>query len=369
MITDNNPVNMENSQVAFIACAGSAAGKLRFSECETCAEAVKSGFLKEECSSGCVGVGDCVAACTKGAMITEDGRVIVDRQKCDGCGDCAKPGVCPQNLIHMIPADATNFVPCASIEEDEQAVRDTCGFGCIACGECEKVCPVNAIRVINQHAVIDYDKCVGCQACATVCKKKIIVDTYHQVNLMKSKVAFVHCSGSGKVSAALKAMNVHSCKEAAEIDMEANGLCATGCLGFGECTVACQNDAIHVVNGVSVVDPAQCLGCGDCTYVCPRHLISLIPYKGQKVIACSAGKPYEKHTEFCSEGCNFCGRCADNCPNSAIHIKTGRMEVDPMACDNCKMCQHVCEQNVIKELIIPEHVVLQQEAFLAKEAY
>ena len=41
-------------------------------------------------------------------------RIIeIDRDKCNGCGACAD--VCPQKLVHMVPDDASNFVPCSRI--------------------------------------------------------------------------------------------------------------------------------------------------------------------------------------------------------------------------------------------------------------
>ena len=71
----------------------------------SCEEAVKSGFAEHECVYGCVGAGSCVAACTFGALSIVDGNVQVDKEKCNGCGACAN--ACVQNLIHMVPSDAS----------------------------------------------------------------------------------------------------------------------------------------------------------------------------------------------------------------------------------------------------------------------
>ena len=50
-----------------------------------------------------------------------------------------------------------------------------CEKGCIGCGKCERNCPSQAIKLINNLAVIDYDKCVKCGNCAEVCPRKCIL--------------------------------------------------------------------------------------------------------------------------------------------------------------------------------------------------
>jgi electron transport complex protein RnfB len=39
---------------------------------------------------------------------------------------------------------------------------------------CEKVCPHQAIKVENNLARIDYDKCTSCGACVGKCPRKCI---------------------------------------------------------------------------------------------------------------------------------------------------------------------------------------------------
>ena len=64
--------------------------------------------------------------------------------------------------------------------------------------------------------------------------------------------------------------------------------CSYGCLGSGSCVKACQFDAIHIVDGVAVVDKEKCVACGQCVAVCPRHLIELVPYKAKHLVQCNS---------------------------------------------------------------------------------
>ena len=357
-----------SDMVAFVACAGCAAGKARFQEkCSSCREAVEAGFIRGECKSGCVGVGSCVPVCKQGAISIQDGKIVIDREKCNGCGDCAAENVCPQRLIRMIPRKATNFIPCSSTEEEESVVRATCGYGCIACGECERSCPKGAVSIVNNHAVIDYDKCVGCEACTIKCKKKIIVDTLHDLTKLKEKVAFVKCSGGSRASAVFEGMGINKCSDAVKQDAKALGICTTGCCGQGDCTAVCRFGAISVVNGTAVVDPEKCVGCRDCTFACPRNLITMVPYQGMKLVPCSSTDDYEDKLKVCDSACIGCEDCVNNCPSGAIYMEEKHAVVDPSLCENCKMCQYVCMRNVIKEQKVPDYIYLQRTA-LANDA-
>ena len=349
--------------IAFVFCSGDAAGKARFANCSSCKEAVESGFKRGECKNGCVGVGSCIESCDRDAMKLVDGKIVIDPEKCDGCGECAKADVCPQALIRMIPREATNFIPCSSTEEDDDKTREICGYGCIACGDCVRACPEGAVDIVNNHAVIDYEKCVGCVSCTVKCKKKIIVDTLHDLAAIKEKVAFVRCSGGYKPHKKYEELGYTSCREVVDnVDPKEYNLCTTGCTGMGDCTKVCRYDAIKVVDGTAIVDADKCVGCKDCTYACPKQLITIVPYGGMRLVPCSSTDDYEDKAAVCDSGCIACEDCVNNCPNDALYMESKHAVVDPEVCEDCNMCQKMCSRFVIREQVVPEYNFLQREA-------
>jgi len=46
---------------------------------------------------------------------------------------------------------------------------------CTGCGDCVAVCPTGAIRLVANVATIAQEKCTGCEACLTACPNGAIV--------------------------------------------------------------------------------------------------------------------------------------------------------------------------------------------------
>ncbi len=40
---------------------------------------------------------------------------------------------------------------------------------CIGCGECEIICPVKAVKLVDKKSTVDTKKCIGCASCLAVC--------------------------------------------------------------------------------------------------------------------------------------------------------------------------------------------------------
>lgn len=127
---------------------------------------------QKTCVFACLGFDTCVKACPFDAIsMSTEALPVVDKVKCRSCNKCVL--ACPKKLFSLIFANNTVYVACSSHDLGKD-VKNVCPVGCIACKLCEKACKFDAIRVLDNLAVIDYHKCTSCQECAKVCPTKTI---------------------------------------------------------------------------------------------------------------------------------------------------------------------------------------------------
>ena len=119
-----------------------------------------------KCTHGCLGYGDCVAACPNDAICVKDSVARISPNRCVGCGMCA--AACPKHLITLVPDVRRTIVLCHNHDKGAVA-RRKCTNACIGCKKCEKSCAHGAIHVINELATIDFEKCVDCGKCSEIC--------------------------------------------------------------------------------------------------------------------------------------------------------------------------------------------------------
>lgn len=87
-----------------------------------------------------------------------------------------------------------------------------CVYGCLGLGDCKVSCKYDAIKITNDLALIDYDRCIGCGACIKACPRNII----EMVSFKKDQIAVVACS------------NQDSAKDV-------RSACNSGCVGCKAC--------------------------------------------------------------------------------------------------------------------------------------
>lgn len=90
--------------------------------------------------------------------------------------------------------------------------------------------------------------------------------------------------------------------------------CNYGCLGCGTCENVCPFDAIHVHNGVAVVDRNKCVACGKCVAACPKDIITLVPYAQKAVVLCSNQEKGKDARKKCDKACIACTLCVKTYP-------------------------------------------------------
>ncbi len=174
-------VEQGEPQVAVVRCHPANCGENRRSNYDglrSCAFAATVYTGENGCPFGCLGCGDCVAACQFDAihMDPETCTPVVDEEKCTACGACAK--ACPRRVIELRNKGNKGrrvYVRCINKEKGAVAMK-TCKNACIGCGKCAKVCPFEAITVTDNVAYIDFTKCKACRKCVTECPVHAITD-------------------------------------------------------------------------------------------------------------------------------------------------------------------------------------------------
>lgn len=170
---------IKEKEVAVIMCKGGkneAREKFRYIGVNDCKAATLIAGGNKSCTYACLGLGTCERVCPYGAIRMDDNHLpVVDEEKCTGCTLCAVN--CPKFVIKMIPVSNKIHIRCNSLDKGA-VTRKNCSVGCIVCKKCEMVCPLGAITIVNNLAVIDPLKCDNCRKCVPECPTDTIEDYY-----------------------------------------------------------------------------------------------------------------------------------------------------------------------------------------------
>lgn len=177
-----------DATVAVVRCNGTCEARPKINQYDgvkSCAVASSLYGGETGCSFGCHGYGDCVTVCNFDAIfinpVTGIAEVIED--KCTSCGACVK--ACPKNLIELRkkgPKSRRIFVSCMNKDKGVIA-KKACTNACIGCSLCFKECAFDAIKIENNLAYIDHNKCRLCRKCVDICPTNAI----HELNFPPKK--------------------------------------------------------------------------------------------------------------------------------------------------------------------------------------
>jgi electron transport complex protein RnfB len=211
------------------------------------------------------------------------------------------------------------------------------------CGGCGYAgCDAFAEAVVSGKAAIN-----GCPVGGAALAVKLGEIMGVTADTAERHVARVICCGdSNNAKEKYEYQGITDCK-AAEALAGGSKSCRYGCTGLGTCVKACPFDAIHVINGVAVVDEEKCTACKKCIAVCPKNIIELVPISKEVRVLCKNQEKGKEVMQSCKVGCIACQKCVKACKFDAIIFENNLARIDYSKCTNCMMCAEACPTKTI----------------------
>ena len=266
--------------------------------------------------------------------------MFLSTNKCEGIGECIK--ICPTEAIRLINGKAFSCITCGSCFEacPNQAIFKNRYGGyvidrakCNSCGVCEYTCPVNSIHIEES---ITKGICARCGICVGACPSSSRIDGFElieekQLNFLES------------LNLAIPTLQKSKSIKVEELKRNFVGTDYDECILCGRCEYYCPTKAINI----DINQSGVCTKCRVCVDGCPADAIEKGVVNHDKCVLCLnclkncpngaiKSENFEVNIIKADEeirgliiSCLNCGLCADNSSNDALKQIDGKMRYDP----------------------------------------
>lgn len=196
------------------------------------------------------------------------------------------------------------------------------GANCGACG-------YPGCRALAEHLVAGDERPSACSVCSAGERSAIASVLGIQASPPTKRVARLACAGGTDVAPRRATYaGIQTCR-AANLVAGGGKECPWGCLGYGDCHVACPFEAIVMSeHDLPVVLEDKCTACGNCVEACPRDLFSIQPVDRRLWVQCRSRAGGKTARSQCSVACIGCGLCKKDAPDGLIEIVDNLAEID-----------------------------------------
>ncbi|MBU1099151.1 MAG: RnfABCDGE type electron transport complex subunit B [Bacteroidetes bacterium] len=162
------------------------------------------------------------------------------------------------------------------------------------------------------------------------------------------------CHG-GNADAVRKMADYYGPLSCSAMDLVSGGdkACYYGCLGGGDCVVACPFGAMIMTDdGLPTVIEELCTGCSLCVTACPRDIIEMHPADRNVFVFCKNHDDPKTSKAVCSVACLGCGICARK-SDGGVEMDNFLGVINYDALDESKIPFDKCQTGAIGYLVPP----------------
>ncbi len=146
--------------------------------------------------------------------------------------------------------------------------------------------------------------------------------------------------------------------------------CTFACIGYGDCEAKCPFHAIHMKDGMPVIDPDECTACGVCVKICPKGVLQLLPKSFPVYVPCSTKDKAKAVTDVCKAGCIHCLACTRKENKDVVNMVNGRIEIeyDKLTEEQAKTGVWACNRQFIFRYADPDRQTQAKQQIQAEQA-